>query len=303
MKDVLEEHLALDEDTTDIFLYVHGWRTTPEKAEDAAMRLFRMVEDLQRGRPDHYPRIAEFRPRYLCVRWPAKSPPTTAGYRAVRERAAAMSHDGQAAHVLACLLGYFNDHREFPAPGPDVMRSAGGQYLHCVGHSFGGRFLSHAIMEASSRPAEGPDTLSWPWSSETYPWTVDSLTVFQMAAPSDAFAHPPFSGLLSDNVLNAPIALTFSPRDRALGLWHRQTENGKNGIGHHGATDPSEHLHTMPLHVPSVPYAFPDPPARILNVDATEIYRESGLRVEGAHSDFFHPESAHLLLTLADHAR
>ncbi|WP_406730078.1 hypothetical protein [Streptomyces sp. NBC_01794] len=50
--------------------------------------------------------------------------------------------------MLASILGYFNEHRTLPEPSPDVFRSSFGQYLHCIGHSFGGRFLTHAIDQA-----------------------------------------------------------------------------------------------------------------------------------------------------------
>ncbi len=297
----IEKHLRLRDDTTDIFLYVHGWRTSAERAEQAATRLFRLMEDLSEQQPHAYPRIGPFRPQYVCVRWPSHSAATKAGYRAIRDRTAAMARSGHASHVLAATMGYFNDRRTPPEPGPDVLRSSYGQYLHAIGHSFGGRFLCHAIEQASSRLAEGPDTFAWPWKSEAYPWTLDSLTVFQMAVPAHAFTTAPYARLLDDSVLNAPVTMTFSSHDRALGLWHRQTEDGSNGIGYLGATGPVEDLHTMSLHRVTDSYSFPA--TRLINVDASAYYRSSPLRIEGAHSDYFHPESAHLLLSLANRAR
>ncbi|WP_171110410.1 MULTISPECIES: alpha/beta hydrolase [Streptomyces] len=298
---VIEKHLRLHEETTDIFLYVHGWRTSNDKAEKAAARLFQLVEDLAEQQPHAYPRISPFRPQYVCVRWPSGSAATKTGYRTIRDRTAAMAHSGHASHVLAAVLGYFNERRTLPETGPDVLRSSYGQYLHAVGHSFGGRFLTHAIEQTSNRLTDGPDTFTWPWKSNTYPWTLDSLTIFQMAVPADAFTTGPYACLLNDSVLNAPITMTFSPHDRALGLWHRQTENGHNGIGFLGATGPQEHLHTMPLQLTTDSYAFPA--SRLINIDASAYYRSSPLRIEGAHSDYFRPESAHLLLSLANHAR
>ncbi|MEU1268516.1 hypothetical protein [Streptomyces sp. NPDC005799] len=297
----IEKHLRLHDDTTDIFLYVHGWRTDADKAEQAATRLFQLIEDLSAQQPDAYPRISPFRPQYVCVRWPSSSAPTKAGYRTIRDRTAAIAHSGHASHVLAAVLGYFNEHRTLPEPGPDVLRGSYGQYLHAIGHSFGGRFLCHAIEQASNRLTDGPDTFAWLWKSDAYPWTLDSLTVFQMAAPADAFTAAPYARLLDDSVLNAPVTMTFSPHDRALGLWHRQTEDGSNGIGFLGATGPREHLHTTFLHRTTDVYAFPT--SRLINIDANSYYRSSPWRIEGAHSDYFHPESAHLLLSLANHAR
>ncbi|HET6354882.1 hypothetical protein [Streptomyces sp.] len=297
----VERHLRLDPKTTDIFLYVHGWRTKPDGAAEAAQRLFTLTEDLLEQQPHHYPRLRPFHPRYICVRWPSHSAPTPSGYRTIRDRAASMSDPGHAPRVLAAILGYYNKHRHTPEPGPDTLRTAKGQYLHAIGHSFGGRFLTHAIAQASNKLSQGPHTLGWAWRNNAYPWTLDSLTVFQMALPHDAFAQQPYSRLLADNVLNAPIAMTFSPYDRALGLWHRRTEDQKDGIGYNGATTPIEHLHTLPLHTVADPYEFPA--SRLINIDASSRYRSSPLKIEGAHSDYFHRESAHLLLSLANQAR
>jgi hypothetical protein len=297
----LERHLRLDADTSDIFLYVHGWRTKPDAAADAASRLFQLVDQVRGKQAHHYPRLNPFRPKYICIRWDALSRPTPNGYRTVRDRAAAMSESGHAARVLAAILGYYNQQRRLPVPGPSSLQTAEGQYLHAVGHSFGGRFLAHAITQASTKLPAGPDTLAWNFRSEQYPWTLDSFTVFQMALPHDAFAHAPYNRVLHDNVLNAPVAMTFSPHDRALGRWHRITEDGKDGIGYAGATAPTDQLRTLHLHSISETYEFPA--VRLLNIDASDRYRSSAARIEGAHSDYFHAESAHLLLSLANQAR
>jgi hypothetical protein len=305
VKDVLDEHLWLDKRTTDIFLHVHGWRTGPTDAAGRARRLNVLVHDVYEANSGNYVGLENFSAQFVCVRWPSASKTGLGGYRKIRERAALMSTRGQAAHVLAVMLGYLNEERELPRAGPDTLRTASGQYLHCVGHSFGGRFLSHAIIEASARLREAreePDVLSWPWTSDAYRWTADSLTVFQMAVPADAFAAAPYAELLSESVLNAPVVMTFSPHDRALGLWHRQAEGGRNGIGFLGATAPADDIRTLQLLDVNTPYRFPDPPVRLINVDARAYYRAS-LRFEGAHSDYFRPQSAHLLLSLAARAR
>lgn len=53
-----------------------------------------------------------------------------------------------------------------------------------------------------------------------------------------------------------------------------------------------------------VPYHHEDFDAPIVNVDSTWRYRRGRFwRPEGAHSDIWHPESAHLLLSLAGLAR
>jgi hypothetical protein len=44
----------------------------------------------------------------------------------------------------------------------------------------------------------------------------------------------------------------------------------------------------------------------IVNIDAGQVFRgsrASRLALAGAHSDFQHPESAHLMLSLASHSR
>ena len=131
---VIEKHLRLHDDTTDIFLYVHGWRTSTDNAEQAASRLFRLMEDVAEQQPYAYPRIGPFRPQYVCVRWPSGSAATKAGYRTIRDRTAAMAHSGQVSHVLAAVLGYFNERRTLPEASPDVLRGSYGQFLHAVGH-------------------------------------------------------------------------------------------------------------------------------------------------------------------------
>ncbi|CAL9669756.1 hypothetical protein SUDANB105_07433 [Streptomyces sp. enrichment culture] len=299
---VLESHLRLREETTDIFLHVHGWRTDAEAALDAATRLFSLIDQVSAGQPRLYPRVRRFRPQYVSVRWPSLSRRTPWGYRAIRERTAVMARSGQTARVLGSVLGYFNDRRDLPEAGPDVLETSYGQYLHCVGHSFGSRFLLHAVMEATRRLRQGgPGTLAWPWRDRAHPWTVDSLTLFQAALPADSFLSPPYARLLEPGILNAPIAMTYSPADLALGAWHRLAEGGRNGIGFEGATGPAGTLHDLALLPTGRRYRFPRT-ARLLNIDASACYRTGGLP-HGAHSDYLHPESAHLLMSLAEAAR
>lgn len=298
----LETHLRLREETTDIFLHVHGWRTSPSDAEDKAHKLFALVDLMMAQQAHAYRRILGFRPQYVGVRWPSADKRLPLDYYAIRDRTASMSASGQVARVLGAVLGYFNTNRELPEPGPDVFAGAYGQYLHCVGHSFGSRFLLHGILEASARLAEGgPDTLAWDWRDPSYPWTLDSLTLFQAALPADAFAHPPYAGILDPSVLNAPVIMTYSPSDTALGFYHRRNEQ-QDGIGHLGATAPAKQITRVPLQDIGTSYTLARD-KRLINVDASHLYVK-GMRIAGgAHSDFYHPESAHLLLSLADAAR
>ncbi|MFF0706215.1 hypothetical protein ACFYVC_38540 [Streptomyces tendae] len=298
----LEDHLRLREDTTDIFVFVHGWRTKPATALTSARNLFTHVETLAATQPESYRRIPDFRPHYIAVRWPSRDNrllPTD--YEPVKQRTQSMSDQGHVPRVLGAILGYLNTHRETPEPGPETMPTAYGQYLHCTGHSFGSRVLLHGILEASKRLADGgPDTLAFDWDDDAYPWTLDSLTLFQPALPADAFTTTPYKRILDANLLNAPVAMTYSPADTALGNLHEKKED-QVAIGHLGATAPQDHLAQITLQDVTTPYAFPRG-KRLINVDASKLYTANKPFV-GAHSDFFHPESAHLLLSLANRAR
>ncbi|MGQ4344030.1 hypothetical protein [Streptomyces sp. SAS_275] len=298
----LEDHLRLREETTDIFFHVHGWRTSPDQAEAKAHRLFGLVDTMMAQQAHAYPRLHGFRPQYVAVRWPSAKNLLPLDYYTIRDRTEAMSESGQVPRLLATILGYFNTHRELPEPGPDVFAGAYGQYLHCIGHSFGSRFLLRGILEATERlTMGGPDTLGWNWHDPAYPWTLDSLTLFQAALPADAFGQQPFNAILEANVLNAPVVMTYSPSDTALGAYHRLSEK-QVGIGHSGAIAPAEAIANLPLHEIGTSYSFASD-KRLINVDASHLFLRGMRLAGGAHSDFYHPESAHLLLCLANAAR
>ncbi|MFD9587609.1 hypothetical protein ACFWBM_23320 [Streptomyces sp. NPDC059980] len=298
----LERHLRLREDATDIFVFVHGWRTKPEDALTHARTLFSHVETLAAAQPHAYQGLRGFRPQYVAVRWPSRDTkllPTD--YDPVKKRTQTMSAHGHVPRVLGTILGYLNTHRDTPEPGPETLTTAYGQYLHCIGHSFGSRVLLHGILEATKRLIEGgPDTLAGDFAHSTYPWTLDSLTLFQAALPADTFASDPFTKILNPNVLNAPIAMTYSPSDTALGKLHTRKED-QVAVGYLGASAPPDHIAQITLLDTATPYSFPRG-KRLINVDASKLYTAKKLFV-GAHSDFYHLESAHLLLSLADSAR
>lgn len=296
--ELLRRLLTVPSDATDIVVFAHGWRNSPARAHSSAQKLFQQVESLYASHRNNYSPLKRFRGYYVLIRWPSMSSPFPWGYRRIRDRAHEMTTEGHAEFVLAQLLGYLNESRTYPQILPPTLRAKTGQYLHCVGHSFGGRFLAEAIMVAAE-PA--PPTLSWPWAHEDYPYSVDTLLVFQMAARADEFAGR-FSPLLSRAPISGPIVLSFSRSDRALSLWHRLIE-GKAGIGAFGATEPRAHIKCIDL--PQVGHSFPlSDVGRIMNVDASWRYRRGRwFRIEGAHSDIWHPESAHLLLSLAAAAR
>ncbi|WP_240677810.1 alpha/beta hydrolase [Actinacidiphila soli] len=294
----LADHLRVPADASDIVVFVHGWRNSRAQSLARARLFFSLVESTYRAGHDRYPGIGTWKGHYVLVRWPSMSDPFLTGYRRIRERAHAMTTRGRAADVIAQLLGYLNNARRRPG-GPPTLRTADGQYLHAVGHSFGGRFLIEAVQAAAD---ERPKVLGWRRADSRYPYALDTLLVFQMAASSDVFAGR-FERILRDAPINGPIALTTSRADRATGLWHRLAE-GTPGIGHVGATRPAEHIAAAALRAPAAAYRQAELDRRIVNVDATWRYRRGRLwNPAGAHSDIWYPESAHLLLSLADLAR
>jgi len=103
--------------------------------------------------------------------------------------------------------------------------------------------------------------------------------------------------------INSPIVLTNSRADRATGLWYRLAE-GTPGTGNTGAVEPKHHIASLPLRRINELYQHDELDQRITNIDATWRFRRGRLwNPAGAHSDIWHPESAHMLLSLADLAR
>ncbi len=293
----LGKWLAVPKDATDIVVFVHGWRNTRATAERQARQFFDLLETRYEGGRSTYEGLGCWRGFYVVVRWPSMSSPLPSGYRRIRDRAHAMTTDGHAAQALGHLLGYLNAERQLPG-GPPTLRTVTGQYLHCVGHSFGGRFMVEAVQAAAG---DGPPVLGWDHHS-AYPYTVDTLVVFQMAARPDVFADR-FAPVLTSAPINGPIVLTHSRADRATGLWHRLAE-GVHGIGHVGALAPVDQLADTVLHDLATPYRRSELNPRIVNVEAGHRFRRGRWwKPAGAHSDIWYPESAHLLLSLAELAR
>lgn len=290
--------LAIPEEATDIVVFVHGWRNTRATADRRARRFFGLVEQCYENRPEAYAGLGSWRGFYVIVRWPSMSNPFLTGYRRIRDRAHAMTTHGRAAEALSRLLGYLNAERTLPG-GPPSLRTVTGQYLHCVGHSFGGRFVVEAVQAAAG---DGPPVLGWDRADPRYPYTVDSLLVFQMAARPDIFAGR-FAPVLRDAPINGPIVLTRSRADHATGFCHRLAE-GVRGIGHVGAQTPAEHIAETTLHRIETGYRRSELDRRIVNVEAGWRFRRGRWwSPAGAHSDIWYPESAHLLLSLAQLAR
>jgi hypothetical protein len=292
-----QRNIRLAAEVTDIVVFVHGWNNTGKQAEESAARLFSGIEESIASSAPRYPELTGYHGHYIAIRWPSRSLPTPGGYRNIRDRAHKMTTGGCAEFVLAALLGYLNIVRRVPVVGPPTLRTRSGQYLHLVGHSFGGRFITEAVKVAANPQA--PPTLALPARNPRYPYTVDDILVFQMAAKPDAFTEI-LAPILYDSPVHGPIALTFAKRDMANCRWHRLIE-GSPGIGCGGASMPPATMTTLrPLNEGYDPSELDH---QLINVDASWLYRDGPRVAQGAHSDFWYPESIHLLLSLAAMAR
>jgi len=308
----LKERIVLPDGVTDVFIWVHGWNNTHQDAIGSARRLFNGIKLLADRQPQRYPRLTPFVPAFLLVRWPSQSSLLEGeeGYRKIRDRAAQLTENGDAEFFLASLLGYLDQkNTRLGGHGSKTLAAAGGFYVHCLGHSFGGRFLTAAIKAAA---APQPRTLSLMSSigqgnrlvlSVTGPnkfaFTVDSMLVFQMAAPSASFA-PQLSTLVHDAPFRGPLVTTFSSSDRANCLWH-SVAGDERAIGCCGVLQPSQEVNTpiLPLGELSHDYTPQDFSTNIVNVDASAVFTDGNI-VVGAHSDFFYEESIHLALSLVN---
>jgi hypothetical protein len=303
----LREHIVLPKDATDVFVWVHGWRNTEQGAVRSGKRLFQAIERQQRRDGSRYPAVRPFVPAFVLVRWPSESNPLPAGYRRIRDRAKSLTEDGAAEFFLASLLGYLDRDRG----NPKTLKSAAGFHLHCIGHSFGGRFLTAAIGAAAE--PKSPTTLSLlkkvgkgerktlSASASAFEFTVDSLTVFQMAAGSSSFGDS-LADLIDKGPILGPIALTYSKHDRANCFWHKVGESGERAIGCEGARQPAGRTHTVAFRPLTEDYTRADLQSDITNVDASWAFRTGGI-AEGAHSDFWWEESIHLVLSVVQQTR
>lgn len=299
VRDFLAHALGVPPDVTDIFVWVHGWQNDLNGARLTAARLAAGIEATYRAASGAYPNLSRFRGYYVAVHWPSKSNPWLSGFERIRDRAHELTTNGYAEYVLASLLGYLDDERAKPSEGPATLRTAGGQYLHCVGHSFGGRFLCEAIAAAAT---PSPPVLALLPPNERFAFTVDNLLVFQMAAPPDVFMTTRLKDLLANAPLQGPVTLTFSSQDRANCVFHLLAEGGWRGIGCQGALGPPDQVAETTLRPTGEGYTVAELAAPIVNVDANWLYRGRGWP-GGAHSAYWHTESMHLLLTLANFSR
>jgi hypothetical protein len=296
LDDHFAEELAPPSWATDLLVYVHGWQTKPDSALTAARQLLALAAERYTSYPRPYRRLESWVPWVLVIRWPSSSLPSLRGYRRIRNRAHAMSTQGHAARVIGRLLGYLDARRPDPA-APPVLANREGQYLHLVGHSFGCRFLCEAVQWAAG---EEPLTLGWSTPRpHGRPFTVDSMLLLQMAAPRDAFAAT-FTAL-AEAPLRGPVVATYSQHDRATGFWHLRAEK-RAGVGHAGIGTAPVPVSAIRMLPPGERYPLAALDHRFVSVDASDVFVR-GRGPAGAHSDHLRPESAHLLLSLADHCR
>jgi hypothetical protein len=306
----LREYINLPSGVTDVFVWVHGWRHDYEEAVGSAARLFHGINVVWKRQRMRYPNISTFVPGFVAVHWPSMSSPFAQGYSTIRDRAHAMTEGGTANFLLGSLLGYLEaERRALPrTEALGTLKSAAGYYVHCVGHSFGGRFLGQAIAAAadplprSFGVISAAETLSISSQTGMFGFTVDSLLVFQMAAPSEIFSDR-FRVLLGRAPLSGPICLSYSPHDRATCVWHKQIE-GRPGIGCTGATAPPGRITTTELLPTSEDYdeaVFLSQP--LVNINCGWAFTRRRPAVTGAHSDFWYDESIHLLLSMVNAVR
>lgn len=311
----LKRRIVLPLGVTDVFVWVHGWRNDYSVAIGNARRLFNGIITAYQARTSFYPNLAAFNPGFVAVHWPSVSSPLPSGYKRIRDRTTALTDEGEAEFFLASLLGYLEaTNRREGGPGSRTLRAADGFCVHCLGHSFGGRFLTAAIRAAAepqsprtlSLLAETGSgmrkTLSAEGASTRFRFTVDSLLVFQMAAPTRGFGLE-LTRLMMDGPLRGPVVLTYSCYDRANCLWHRLIERGEAGVGCTGAAEPIGDIKRILLGDLDYTYSKSDFDARIVNVDASHLFNKGRLSPEGAHSDFWYEETVHLILSLANRAQ
>ncbi|MFC7262271.1 NB-ARC domain-containing protein [Streptomyces lutosisoli] len=94
---------------------------------------------------------------------------------------------------------------------------------------------------------------------------------------------------------------TAGLHDRATGFWHLRAEK-RAGIGYAGIGTAPAPVSAITMRGVEEPYPHDVLDHRFVSVDASEVYVRGSGRA-GAHSDHLRPESAHLLLSLADHSR
>lgn len=313
----LKEKIWVASGVTDVFVWVHGWQNDYEVAIRSAQRLFNGIVHIWKKQKARYTNVRGFTPRFVAVHWPSTSSSFPSGYSVIRDRAHAMTEGGCAEYVLASLLGYLEEDRKHAPRRPTIgtLKASAGYYVHCLGHSFGGRFLGQAITAAADPSAPtlellgqtvgAPGTLSLLSGGKGFDFTVDSFLVFQMAAPKEIF-NDRFNILLrrDKTPLSGPICLTYSRYDTANCYWHEKIE-GRKAIGCNGAQLPVEAIRDLTLKELADDYTSAEFLSKpIVNVDASWAYDyDHPLSPSGAHADYWYEESIHLLLGMVNAVR
>lgn len=229
-------------------------------------------------------------------------------YRKIRDRATELTEEGEAEFFLASLLGYLDwKNDRVGGHGSKTLAAAAGFFVHCLGHSFGGRFLTAAnpqsrTLSLMNSIGVGTRAVLSANAAAKFSFTVDSMLVFQMAAPSTRF-EPQLTKLVHDAPFRGPLVTTFSIADTANCMWHKEAGD-EQAIGCSGVKEPHQDVSTIPLANLTYNYTPQDFSTNIINVNASLVYTDgNGLTgiVVGAHSDFFYEESIHLVLSLVNH--
>lgn len=299
----LKRNIELPKGVTDVFVWVHGWQNDELRANMTAKRLFANLDEWFHREGCRYPNLGQVVPAFIAVHWPSSSTPGLLGYKKIRARAKQMTTEGEAEFFLASLLGYLDteNKRDFDSKRPanrKVLVARDGYYVHCVGHSFGGRFLTAAI-KAAAEPIPSRRKVLAAHRETKYAFNVDSLCVLQMAAGRDSFGAE-FSSLLAGPICG-PIILTHSTSDRANCLWHKVSET-ESGIGCEGAAAPADRIGKITLHPVSSAYPNTAFAMDITNVDSSHLFKDGGW-AEGGHSDFWYEETLHLITSIVEQTR
>ncbi|MFF0203452.1 hypothetical protein [Streptomyces sp. NPDC005017] len=102
-------------------------------------------------------------------------------------------------------------------------------------------------------------------------------------------------------LVRAEVSGAYSQHDRATGFWHLRAEK-RTGISHSGIGTAPAPVSSIRMRSTADTYPLKDLDHRFVSIDASEVFARGG-GPAGAHSGHVRPETAHLLLTLADHSR
>ncbi len=184
--------------------------------------------------------------------------------------------------------GVVGQHGLGPVIG-SLVEAAPGLRIHLVGHSFGARVVSFALLSVP----------------ESQPSPVKSVTLLEGAYSRFAFADPlPFregAGALAGRLarIDGPMAVCYSSHDRALGTFY-PLASAAAGQDSAGAADPlarwramgSNGAYNSPTQdLGDVGTEYPFQVGQILNLDSSAVVIH-GDSPSGAHSDIFYPQLA-----------